>query len=119
MIKRFIELSAKWKYTWPAWGVVTIGILGTFPFGHTLYTLLYYSTVIIASAVLAAGRWQGCLFGIFNGFIPMAEYLYNCRLIEYRGMVIYHNRNPWPVTVAFTACYVFMGWLCYKENRTN
>ncbi|MBQ8604255.1 MAG: hypothetical protein IJ410_05400 [Oscillospiraceae bacterium] len=117
--KKLIELSAKWKYTWPAWTVVTIAILGTIPFGPTLLTLFCCTPVVIASFLFAANHWQGSFFGILFAIMPMTEYWYNCWLVEYKDMVIYHNWNPWVFTVMVIVYYIFMGWLCYRENNTS
>ena len=117
MRKRFIELSTKWIYTWPAWVRVFLSVTSAFRFNLALYNLIYHSPVILASALFATGHWQGCFSGLFFAFIPMAEYLYNEWLIAYKGMVIYHNWNPWGFTVIVSVYYIFMGYKVYKERN--
>ena len=117
MRKKFIELSTKWVYTWPAWVRVFLSVTSAFRFNLALYNLIYHSLVILASALFATGHWQGCFSGLFFAFIPMAEYLYNEWLIAYKGMVIYHNWNPCGFTVIVSVYYIFMGYKVYKERN--
>ena len=117
MRKRFIELSTKWVYTWPAWAAVILSVMSAFRFNLALYNLIYYSPVILASVLFVTGRWQGCFSGLFFAFIPMAEYLYNEWLIAYKGIVIYHNWNPWGFTVIVSVYYIIMGRICWKERK--
>ena len=117
MREKFIELSTKWIYTWPAWVRVFLSVTSAFRFNFALYTLVYYSPVILASALFATGHWQGCFAGLLFAFMPMSEYLYNEWLIKYKGMVIYHNWNPWVFTVIVSVYYIFMGRICWKERK--
>lgn len=117
MRKRFIELSTRWVYTWPAWAGIILSVTSAFRFNFMIYSLAYFTPVILASVLFVTGHWQGCFAGIFFAFMPMVEYLYNKWLIAYKGMVIYHNWNPWGFTVIVSVYYIIMGYKVYKERN--
>lgn len=117
MKKKFIEAATKWVYTWPAWTAVILSIATAFRFYGAVGMLLYFSPVILASALFAIGRWQGVFPGIVFGLLPMAEYLYEEYLVSVKGAIIYHRLNPLPFTLAVAAYYIFMGWRVYQLSK--
>ena len=117
--KKFINLVTNWKYTWLGWMVTIYFILlqARFLFGMSdavIHTVVF---VDVAVLLMSAGRWWGSIIGVLWSFSFYAEYLYKCYLINYKGQIIYHNFNTLPITLIFMAYFIFMGWICFKENK--
>ena len=121
MKKRFIQLATRWKYTWIMWLFVLFYIMllrgnERLIVTGAIWTLFW---VCSSSLLLAAGKWWGSCFGIIWAVGFYIEYHYKLYLIHCKGAVIYHLWNPLPVTVMLVAYYIFMGWICYKDNKND
>ena len=118
-MKKLFKLITYWKYTWPMWLIVLFYIMLLRNHEHiiipgVLWTLL---CVCSSSLLLSDGKWWGSCSGVIWAIGFYIEYLYKLYLIHNKGAVIYHLWNPLLVTVIIAGYYIFMGWLCYKENK--
>lgn len=114
MKKSFIEIIPKWKYTWPAWMVTTVDIIfltqGVLAEGPAAF--LWICTVS-AAYLLASGKWWGCFVGSLNGVYAIGEYYY--KLMTHDKIVI----DSRPFGLIIIVYYLFMGWICWKENKQS
>ena len=118
-MKKFLEISTRWVYTWPGWTISLFYILLWVNGSNSPAAILICLPVVLASLLFAIGRWQGCVPGIIFALIPVAEYLYEEYLVRVLGQVIYHRLNPLPFTAAVTAYYLFMAWRVYTVSTNK
>lgn len=112
-MKNFIKLSVKWKYTWPMWLMILLyTIVAVIPRMYfTEWALPLGAVIVCASLLLASGRWYGSCVGLLYGIFGMWEYYTKIKNLE---KIVFDERI---IGVAVIVYYIFMGWLCYRENK--
>ena len=113
MKKRFVELVTEWKYTWPMWLLMLLYMITAIArrMYFTEWALPLGAIIVCSSLLLASGRWYGCFVGSVYGTFCIWEYYDKIRNFE---KVVFDERVLGFVIIAY---YLFMGWLCYRENK--
>ena len=113
VVKGFIKIITRWKYSWPAllFTVILVCIsLEKMRIPQLLWLLL---PMIIGSLLLATEKWWGCFIGSIFGVYGIAEHYYK---IKNHELIFIDTRYLGLIVIAY---YLWMGYLVYKNRKYN
>lgn len=111
-MKKIAELITKWKYTWPVWLYLAIAVLVIFN-KNLYFTPMAIPTsaiLVVASLLLASGKWQGSVVGSLNGIYLIIEYYYKLYIYE---KVLIDSR---PIGLIIIVYYIYTGYRVSKKQ---
>ena len=108
---RFYKIITNWAYSWPAWIYATFQLRRAKNQMRGPLSWPLRACIIMASLLLADGKWWGCFFGFTYGIYGVCEEL--CKLAT--GQHIFFSGIP--LSVGIIIYYGLMAYLVYRKSK--